>query len=163
ARIQLARLEGARVARVRQAADDALVRHAWKLREKVAASVSDRFRELALVIREIEKRFRRTEFLPLKEQRRHRTEQQPGGQRAVPAGSAALMETPAVQGVGDLIVVLEIRDEVLRQKIERRRASRLLLPFVPLSLIEVAEAAARDEFLRGPQIVPVIRFAAAGQ
>jgi hypothetical protein len=60
-------------------------------------------------------------------------------------------------------VVLEKMHEGRRRQVERRRATRLPLPRVPLALIEKAVLDARDQFLRRAGIVRVVRLAPPGQ
>ena len=105
--------------------------------------------EVGLVIGEIQERARRRELLSLEQHRRRRARAASSAVSARCApGLATLVQPLPERRVRHLIVVLEKRDERVRRQIERRRAAALLLPGVPLALIEVAEPRARHELLR---------------
>src|SRR3954470_13180810 len=132
--IELAGLE--RLARVRERELATLNRR--ELLEEFGASLRHRFRELRLVIGEIEERLRRSELLALKQHRKLRLQQQESGHGAMASAARELADSLAAPGVRDLIVILQIADEAPRRKVERRRAARFFLPRVELPLVEKA-------------------------
>src|ERR1051326_7564237 len=69
------------------------------------------------------------------------------------------MHALAARGVRDLIVILQIADEVPRRDRPRRRAAALFLPRVPLALIEKIALRHGHEFVRGAEVVGVVRLA----
>ena len=73
------------------------------------------------------------------------------------------MQPPAERRVGDLVVVLEVRDETGVWQIERRCSSPLLLPRVILPLIEEAVPCDRPQLARAPEIVAEVRVLAPGE
>src|SRR6185436_5619873 len=103
------------------------------------------------------------ELLSLEEQRRSRAEQRQRGEGAIPGGRRDPVQTRTERGVGDLVVILDIRDERVWREIEAGRASRFLLPAVPLPLIQVPVFRAGNELLRGARVVAVVRLAPARQ
>ncbi len=120
-------------------------------------------RQLRVVVGEVEERAGGAELLPLEQHRRARRQQQQRGQRPEAAGARQLVAALAAGGVGDLVVVLEEVDERRRRQVERRGAAALLLPRVPLPLVEKAVLDARDQLLRRAEVVGVVGLVAAGQ
>jgi hypothetical protein len=156
ARIQLARRKRRVIAGFRSAPDDAGILEAGNCernstRPFATASPS------SPVIREVQERPRRRELLALEEHRRRRSEEQPRRHRAVLRGRRQLVQAPPERRVRHLIVVLEVVHERVREEIDGRRAAPLVLPAVPLALIQVAPPRARDQFLRRAQVVAIVR------
>src|SRR5688572_6709609 len=115
------------------------------------------------MVREILERPGRPELLALEKHGRPRTEQQESGCRAQQRRMCELIEPRAGGGVGDLIVVLQIDDELRWSEIHGRRAAALLLPFVMLSLIKKSALQRRHELLRRSAIVRVVRLSLPGE
>src|SRR5690349_21692935 len=63
-----------------------------------------------------------------------------------------------MHGIGDLVVVGEKVDEPGRFNVERWGAASLVLPSVPLSLIQKPILCRGDELLRGAPVVGIVRF-----
>ena len=100
-------------------------------------------------------------FLALKKQRRPGTEQQQRGHGAISAGRSFEAHSLAGDGVRNLIVVFEKCDEGFRRHAQSQCAARRFLPGIGLSLKKITVLRSRNEFLRGTEIVRVIRFAPA--
>src|SRR4051812_44000905 len=60
-------------------------------------------------------------------------------------------------------MIFDVRDERMQRQIQARRTPPLLLPPVPLALVDIAVLRARDELLDRPLVVGVIGFAASSQ
>src|SRR4051794_15980058 len=89
----------------------------------------------------------RGELLPLKQQRRRWSQQRQRANGAVSPRRRHLMKPSSERGIGHLVVVLDIGDKRLRGEIECSRTPPLLLPGVPLPLIQVAILRTGNELL----------------
>src|SRR5690606_18563986 len=105
---------------------------------------------------------RSTPFLTLEEHRRSRSQKPERRQGTKPAGACQLLQSLTGRAVGDLIVILQERDELLGRQSTRWAAAELLLPRVPLSLVQVPAFCGRDQFLRAALILAVIVFGLSG-
>src|SRR5687768_3169751 len=76
----------------------------------------------------------------------------------MPAWRSELVAAHAARGVGNLVVILQKVDELLCLEVPCRTAAPLVLPLVPLSLIEIAPACRRDQFLRRAVVVAVVKL-----
>src|SRR6185437_2354725 len=159
--IELAAYEGPRIAGIIEV-QLGVHRNARELCEEFLASFAHRGRKLARVIGEIEERARRLEFLPLKEQRCLRREEQQRSERAEPARTRLVVNTPAGGAVGELVVVGDEGDEARWRQIECRSAARLMLPPVPLALVEKPVLGRRQQLLRGAAVAVEVGLVAAG-
>ena len=72
------------------------------------------------------------------------------------------MQTRAIPRVGKLIVVLDEVDERRGRDTVGTRAARLLLPRVALTLEQEPALPCRDQLLRRPAVVRVVRLPASG-
>src|SRR5690606_11865281 len=72
------------------------------------------------------------------------------------------MQASAIERVGNLVVVLEERDESARRHTARIGAARPLLPSCLLSLVEESPRGAAHQFLRRAEVVAIIRLAMTG-
>src|SRR5438105_3156873 len=99
------------------------------------------------MVGEIEKRAGGGELLTLKQHRRPRSQQGQRGQRAVYARRRQLVVARAAGRVGDLVVIFQEGDKRRRRQVQRGSAPQLLLPSVPLPLIQVPPFQRGDEFL----------------
>src|SRR5436189_1923132 len=153
--VELRLLEGAYRVRRRER----LPGDRWKLRQEIRSPFRYSLRELVLVIGEVEKRRGGRELLSLKKHRRVRAEEKKRREGAVDAGRGDLVQPRACRGIGDLIVILEVADQLLRRRIERRRPAPLFLPGVALALIQESMAGHRHEFLRRAFVIRVVRLA----
>ena len=111
-----------------------------------------------LVIAEVEERRGGAEFLTLKKHRRAWRKQQQRAHGAIHPRVGEHVGAFAARRVRHLIVILQKGHEVPGLKVERRRAAALLLPFVPLALIEVAVLRGGDELLRRARDSPCNRL-----
>lgn len=78
------------------------------------------------------------------------------------SGVGEFMDSPAVQAVAHLVVVLEVVHEPFRRLVQGRGPAALLLPGVVLPLIQKAPLGGRDELLGSAPMVRVIGLGAAG-
>src|SRR5438477_5812855 len=60
-------------------------------------------------------------------------------------------------------MILDERDECFRWRSKCRRAARRFLPDIGLALKKIAVLRRRNEFLRRPQVIRVIRFSSSSQ
>ena len=104
----------------------------------------------------------RSELLSLKQQWRLGREQQERRQRAVASRAGELMQPRPGGGIRHLVVVLEKMHEPMSRDVEREPTAPLLLPGVPLPLIQVSPFHGGDELLRRATVVRVVRFPTAG-
>ena len=103
------------------------------------------------------------EFLPLKQHWRRRRQQQERRNRLQTARAGQLVKTQAVQRVRHLIVILDESDKIAGLKIETRRPTPFPLPRTPLPLIQISAFHRRNQLLRRPTIIRIVRLAAARQ
>ena len=73
------------------------------------------------------------------------------------------MAAQAAAGIGDLVVILDEGHERRRLQSKTGRAATLLLPGIPLPLVEVAPLERRDKLLGRAVIIGVIGLVAPGQ
>ena len=111
---------------------------AAKLLDEFSAAIAHQLGQLRLMIGEIKEGRRGRELLPHKQHRRAGREQHERRHRAVAARTRQKVGARARRRVSDLVVILNEGDERRRLHIEAGRAAPLLLPLVPLALIEVA-------------------------
>src|SRR5207237_4396860 len=130
-------------------------RDARKLLQELGAPRAHATGQLRRMIREVEERRRRPELLSLKQHRGLWPEQEERGERAHPSRARLLAETPSSHGIGDLVVVFEKCHEARWDDVERRRATAVVLPAVPLSLVQEAVFRGRHEFLGDAAIAGV--------
>src|SRR5581483_11540087 len=161
AEVELAALE--RLARMRRRERMLAGGDAGELLEKFAAPGCHRLRQLRLMIGKVEKGSGSGELLSLKEQRSLRLQQQERRHRARSAGARELMDARAGHRIRDLIVILQIADEAIGIEVQRWRAAPLLLPAIPLSLVEKAVQRHRREFVRSACVVGVVGLPVAGE
>ena len=90
-------------------------------------------------------------------------QQDDGGHRAQHPGRGQRRQPFAADGVRDLVVVLQERDERGRRQVQRRGPAALLLPGVPLPLVQVPPLHRRQDLLRGAAVVRVVGLVVAGQ
>src|ERR1043165_2467439 len=90
------------------------------------------------MVSEIVKRSGRAEFLSLKEHRRSWTEQEQSGNGSKAARVGKLMQALPAKGIGDLIVILDVIDEIPGMQIKRGSSATFLLPLIPLPLVKEA-------------------------
>src|SRR6185436_6574549 len=101
-----------------------------------------------VMVSEIVKRTGGSEFFSLKEHRRSWAKQEQGrdGSKASRVGN--LMQTLPAKGIGDLIVILDVIDEIRRMQIKGGGSPNFLLPLIPLPLVKEAPFQTGDQFLR---------------
>src|SRR5665213_2822894 len=160
--IENAAPEGLRVGRVGDPPLHFGTGEAGKLNEEFAAAFPDQPAEPVLMVGEKQKWRRSAEFLALEEHRDGGRQQQIGGYRPPVSRTCRLEAAQPGAGIGDLVVILQIGHEIGWREVEGRRAARLLLPSVPLALVEEAVLGGGDELARAAVIVAVIGFAAPG-
>ena len=73
------------------------------------------------------------------------------------------MQAQASCGVCHLVVILKKGDERTLWGMKRWHSPALLLPVVPLALVEISVLSCGHQLLRGTQIVRVVGFVAAGK
>ena len=134
---------------------------AWELTERRGAPFSGEPGE-SRKVGKVKKRRRRCELLFLEEHRRARPQQQQGGERFIEARAGEGVTAQPKARVGNLVVILEKGDKRRRREVQGWGAAPLLLPFIVLSLVQVAILEGGDEFLRRAQIIRVIGFLASG-
>src|SRR5690606_13496363 len=83
--------------------------------------------------------------------------------RAQQLRRAALRDSLAEEMVRDLIVVVQEHDAACGRRLLERRAARLVLPAIALSLVEEAVLRTRDEFLGTTRVVAQVAVASAAQ
>jgi hypothetical protein len=93
--------------------------------------------QFLLMIRKEEKWTRGGELLPLEQHRRTWSEQKERRHSAIPTGAAQGMAAQSAGRIGDLIMVLDKRHKCCRFEAKGRRPPGLLLPPVPLALIQI--------------------------
>src|SRR5207253_6050752 len=118
-----------------------------ELAEEFAAALGHGLAEIALVIREVQKRRGSGKLLALEQHRRVGGQQRQRRHRPEAARTGQLVTAQAAAGVGDLVVVLQENDKGAGRQVQGRRAARLLLPGVTLPLKEITVLERRDELL----------------
>src|SRR5678815_2832119 len=157
--VQLRAEEGRLLVRCRDQLLRGLVRERAKLAEELAPTFVDQRRELSVVISKEHEARGSGEFLAHEQHRRLRSEQRQCHQRAIAARRGLCMHAIAEKRVADLVVVLQKGDQRPRRHSMSRLAACLLLPRIPLALIEESTAYARDEFLCAPGVVAEVAIA----
>src|SRR5260370_24840351 len=133
-----------------------------ELTQKPAAALSNQGRDFGLMVREIKEGRRRGKFLALKQHRCAGEEQQQSGRSPEDPWAGQLMRAFPAGRIGDLVVILDEVDETRWRQTERRRGAPLVLPFVPLALIEEAILRGRDKLLGAAGVIGVISPCLAG-
>src|SRR5688500_15807835 len=113
----------------------------------LAAAFANQLVQVRVVIREVQEWSGRAEFLPLKKHRRLAGKQQNRRERAVSSRARQLVQPASVEGVRDLVVVLEIPHALMRIDVQRRSASAPLVKHVVLTLIQDSVLERRHELL----------------
>src|SRR6201989_584436 len=106
---------------------------------------------------------RGAEFLPLKQHRNARHQQEISGHRAKAARARQRVTALSGSGIGDLVVVLQKDDKAFRREVEGRRAARVPLPLVALALIEETVLGGGNELARPTAVIRVVGFVMPGQ
>src|SRR5581483_1411041 len=115
------------------------------------------------MIREELERTGSGELLSLEKHGGSRSQEQQRSHGPVPTRTGQFVNALAPGRVGNLVVILEKRDEGGRRQAQRGRASWLLLPEVVLSLVKVTPFQRRDELLGSAQVIAVVGLVTTGQ
>jgi hypothetical protein len=161
--VELAARERSRVGRVGQALVPFRQAEGRELAEELAPPLAHLFRQLGMMVGEVQERRRGCELLPLEKHRSTRAEEHDGGDRPVSPWRGELAAAQPGGRIGDLVVVLDEADEYVRGDPERRGAAPLLLPRVALPLVEIAVLERGHEFLGVPAVVAVVGVVARGE
>src|SRR5262245_22953796 len=123
----------------------------------------DRNAEIRPVISEEHKRRPGRELLTLKQHGSPRREEEQRGEGASPARTREGREARAGDGVGDLIMVLQIEDEAGRRGAEQRLPAPPVLPLTALALKQRSPLDGGDELLRAAPVISVITSVLPGE
>src|ERR1051325_10487695 len=116
-----------------------------------------------MVIGEVEKWRRRREFLALKKHRRPRSQHEQRGHGFESGQTRYPIRAAPAQGIGNLIMVLDVINKTPRLEAKSRRAPALLLPAVALALKQKTPFQCGDEFLGRPSVIRIVGLGPAGQ
>src|SRR5690606_20541707 len=84
------------------------------------------------------------------------------GDRAVPRGARQLVDALPAAGVGDLVVVLDERDEPVAGEVERRLPAAAAVPPVLLPLVKEPVLRGGHQLARGAEVVGEVALVLAG-